>query len=74
MKRLAIVFGVLCLGVFAMFIEKDKKKGGKIYSKSDNEVEFTGPHGEKILVGSSGGRYYLRGDRKIYIKRENNHS
>ncbi len=41
MKRLAIVFGVMCLSIFAMFIEKDKKKG------SEDDIEFTGPHGEK---------------------------
>ncbi len=72
MKRLAIVFGVLCLGVFAMFIEKDKKKGKKIFGDKDEDaIEFTGPHGEKIMVGSSGGRYYLRGDKKIYVKKKN---
>lgn len=26
MKRLAVAFGVMCPGIFAMFIEKDKKK------------------------------------------------
>ncbi|MEP7230083.1 MAG: hypothetical protein ABI691_07515 [Ginsengibacter sp.] len=70
MKRLAIVFGVLCIGIFTMFIENDKKKRKSIYSKNDKDVEFTGPHGEKILVGSSGGSYYLRGDRKVYVKKK----
>lgn len=70
MKRLAIVFGVLCLGVFAMFIEKDKKKGERLFSdESENDVEFTGPHGEKILVGSNGGKYYLKGKKKIYVRK-----
>ena len=69
MKRLAIAFGVLCLGVFAMFLENEKKKGHKKFDhENDNTVEFTGPHGEKILIGSSGGRYYLKGDKKIYVK------
>lgn len=71
MKRLAVVFGVLCLGVFAMFIENDKKTGKKNFHKeSDDDVEFTGPHGEKIFIGSSGGRYYLRGKKKVYVKRK----
>ncbi len=29
MKRLAIVFSILCIGVFAMLIEKDTKKSKK---------------------------------------------
>ncbi len=29
MKRLAIVFGVLCFGVYVMLTEKDKKKKKK---------------------------------------------
>ncbi len=29
MKRLAIVFGVLCFGVYLMLTEKDKKKKKK---------------------------------------------
>ncbi len=29
MKRLAIVFGVLCFGVYLMLTEKDKKKKEK---------------------------------------------
>ncbi len=29
MKRLAIVFGVLCFGVYLMLNEKDKKKNKK---------------------------------------------
>ncbi len=70
MKRLAVVFGVLCLGVFAMFIEKDKKKGKKTFSDESDEVEFTGPHGEKIMIGSSGGKYYLKGKKKIYVKKK----
>lgn len=71
MKRLAVVFGVLCLGVFAMLIETDSKKDKRTFHKeSDDDVEFTGPHGEKILIGSSGGRYYLRGKKKVYVKRK----
>ena len=66
MKRLAIVFGVLCLGIFTMFIERDKKKGERPFSdENENDVDFTGPHGEKILVGSSGGKYYLKGKKDL---------
>ena len=70
MKRLAVAFGILCLGVFAMFIEKDKKKDKKIVPDESEEVEFTGPHGEKIMIGSSGGKYYLRGKKKVYVRRK----
>lgn len=49
MKSLAIIFGVLCLGVFTMLMEKNKKKGKETFFDESNEVdiEFTGPHGEK---------------------------
>ncbi len=69
MKRLAITFGVLCLGVFAMFIEKDKKKKKK--EERLVSVELAGPHGETVLTGSHGGKYYIKDDRKIYIRHKN---
>ncbi|MEP6583589.1 MAG: hypothetical protein ABJA90_04965 [Ginsengibacter sp.] len=71
MKRLAMVFGVLCISVFALLTEKDKKKIGKISRhENDKDVEFTGPRGEKILVGTHGGKYYLKGETKVYIKKK----
>ncbi len=69
MKRMAIVFGILCLGVFTMFIERDKKKSKKFFKiNTPGEDEITGPHGEPVLIGSHGGRYYLKGDKKVYLK------
>jgi hypothetical protein len=70
MKRLAVVFGILCLGVFTMFIEKDQKKKKKKVFTDDfiPGVEDTGPHGEPVLVGSGGGRYYKKGGKKIYLR------
>lgn len=47
---------------------KEEKKRKKIFiDEREDNVEFTGPHEEKILVGSSGGRYYLKGKKKIYL-------
>lgn len=69
MKRLAIALGVLSLAVFTMFIEKDnKKKKGKRAEKY-LEVETTGPNGEPILSGSGGGKYYIKGDKKVYLRK-----
>ncbi len=68
MKRLAITFGILCLGVFAMFIETDKKKKKKRKEERLVSVELAGPHGETVLTGSHGGKYYMKDDRKIYIR------
>lgn len=70
MKKLAITFGILCLGIFVMFIEKDKKKGKKTRTgKGERLISVeAGPHGETILTGSHGGKYYMKNDRKIYIR------
>lgn len=70
MKRLVIVFGILSLAVFNMLIEKDKKKKKK--SKKDKNflaVESAGPNGEPVLSGAEGGKYYMKGDKKVYLRK-----
>jgi|GEM_PF-3036478 len=35
---------------------------------TDNvDDRMKGPNGEKIFIGPNGGRYYLKGDKKIYV-------
>ncbi|MDQ6762219.1 MAG: hypothetical protein M3015_06290 [Bacteroidota bacterium] len=70
MKRLAVVFGILSLTVFAMLIEKNKKKKKK--SKKEKkflEVEMSAPNGEPILSGAGGGKYYMNGGKKVYLRK-----
>ena len=69
MKRLAITLGVLCFAVFTMFIEDDKKKKKRKKGKEFLEVETTGPNGEPVLQGSGGGKYYIKGDKKVYLRK-----
>ena len=69
MKRLAITFGILTLAVFTMLIENDKKDKKAKKTKRFLEVEATGPNGEPILEGSGGGKYYLKDDKKIYLRK-----
>ncbi len=69
MKRLAIAFGILSIAVFSMLMEKDKKKNkNSKKEESLSGVEMPGPHGEPVLIGAGGGRYYMKGDRKIYLR------
>ncbi|MEO7311480.1 MAG: hypothetical protein ABIX01_13845 [Chitinophagaceae bacterium] len=35
---------------------------------NDNvDDRMKGPNGEKIFIGRNGGRYYLKGEKKIYV-------
>ena len=65
MKKLLLLLGVLGVGVIAMFLETDKKKKKK---NRFLDPEITGPYGEPVLIGSNGGRYYFKNNRKIYIR------
>lgn len=69
MKRLAITLGVLSLAVFTMFIEKDKKNKKGKKAKKFLEVEVAGPNGEPVLSGSGGGKYYIKDDKKVYLRK-----
>ncbi len=69
MKRLAIMFGILSLAVFTMLIEKDKKNKKSKKEMNFLEVEIAGPNGEPILSGSEGEKYYVRGDKKVYLRK-----
>lgn len=65
MKKLFLLLSVLGLSVVTMFLETDKKNKKK---KRFLDPEITGPHGEPVLIGSNGGRYYFKNDRKIYVR------
>ncbi len=68
MKKLAVLCCVLGLGIFTMLLEKDTKKKKK---KRVLDPESTGPHGEPVIIGSNGGKYYFKNDRKVYISHKN---
>lgn len=35
---------------------------------TDNvDDRMKGPNGEKVFIGPNGGRYYMKGDKKIYV-------
>ena len=65
MKKILILLGVLGISVATMVLETDKKKKKK---KRFLDPEITGPHGEPVLIGANGGRYYFKNERKIYIR------
>ncbi len=69
MKRLAIAFGVLSLAVFTMLIEKDKKKKRSKKEKHFLEVEIAGSNGEPILSSAGGEKYYMKGGKKVYLRK-----
>ncbi len=69
MKRLAVMLGILSLAVFTMLIEKDKKKKKSKKERNFLEVEKEGPSGEPILSGAKGEKYYVRGDKKVYLRK-----
>ena len=69
MKRLAIIFSVLFLSVFTLWQAKNKKKSAKNKITHEGEIdeEMRGPRGEEMYIGSGGGRYFIRGNKKIYV-------
>ena len=42
-----------------------KKPGTKYTDNVDDRMK--GPNGEKIFIGPNGGRYYLKGYKKVYV-------
>ncbi len=77
MKRLAIIFSVLFLSVFTLWQSKNKKKDARNKNKHEGEIdeEMRGPSGEEMYIGSGGGRYFIRNNKKIYVgyKRRQSH-
>ncbi len=69
MKRLAIAYGVLFLAVFTMFVAKDKKQKKSKKDKNFLAVESSGPNGQPILSGADGVKYYMKGDKKVYLRK-----
>lgn len=78
MKKLAIIFSVLFLSVFILWQSKSKKKLAKNKTTPEGEIdeEMRGPKGEEMYIGSGGGRYFIRNNKKIYVgyKRQQPHS
>ncbi len=78
MKRLAIIFSVLFLSVFTLWQSKNKNKEARNKNKHEGEIdeEMRGPRGEEMYIGSGGGRYFIRNNKKIYVgyKRQQPHS
>ncbi len=69
MKRLGVLFSVLFLCIFTLLQSSGRKKPGHTKSKHEGEVdeEIKGPGGEDVYVGSGGGRYFIRNNRKIFV-------
>ena len=78
MKSLAIIFCILFLSIFTLWQSKNKKKSAKNKNPHEGEIdkEMKGPRGEEIYIGSGGGRYFIRDNKKIYVgyKRQQQHS
>ena len=78
MTRLAIIFSVLFLSVFTLWQSSGKKKQTKTKNKQEGEIdeEMRGPRGEEMYIGSGGGRYFIRNNKKIFVgyKRQQPHS
>ncbi|MEO6639345.1 MAG: hypothetical protein ABIN25_13790 [Ginsengibacter sp.] len=69
MKRLALAFGVLSLAVFTLFMGKEKKRKKTKKGKKFLAVEMDGPHGEPILNDGKGGKYYMKGNKKVSLRK-----
>ena len=69
MKKLAIVFGVLLLAVFALFLGSNKEKKSMVtrVPEGNHDEDMAGPRGEEIFIGSGGGRYFIKDGKKIYV-------
>ncbi len=65
MKKIAIVFSILFLSVFTLWRSKNKKKLAKHEGEIDEEMR--GPRGEEMYIGSGGGRYFIRNNKKIFV-------
>ena len=68
MKRLAVILSVLFVTVFTLW-QTDKKKKKKNKEDKEGQIDkgMTGPRGERIYIGSGGGRYFTKDDKKIYV-------
>ncbi|MEO6455878.1 MAG: hypothetical protein ABIN97_17485 [Ginsengibacter sp.] len=69
MKKLVIILSVLIAAVLALFLGSEKEKRPKIAPPPESNIDedMAGPRGEEIFIGSGGGRYYIKDDRKIYV-------
>ncbi|HMO31849.1 MAG TPA: hypothetical protein PKE63_10835 [Lacibacter sp.] len=76
---LALLFSLSTLALAAQQAPAPKKPAAaapapKPTNKYNDNVDdrMKGPNGEKIYIGPNGGRYYLKGDRKVYVEYKGN--
>jgi len=71
-KLLLLPLAFVSLVTFA----QQKKKAVKVAVDSAKAVtkytdniddRMKGPNGEKVYIGPNGGRYYMKGDKKVYL-------
>ncbi len=69
MKKIVLLLSVIIVAVLTLFLGNDNNKPSKVASLPENNLdeEMVGPRGEEIFIGSGGGRYYIKNDRKIYV-------
>ena len=73
-KLLLLPFALISLASFAQQKKKELKVAVdstkvKATNKYTDNVDdrMKGPNGEKVFIGPSGGRYYMKGDKKVYL-------
>ena len=70
MKRLGLIFGIMGISFIALLASSNSRGNQNLKpGKRDNNAgnDSYGPNGELIHVGSGGGRYYMRKNKKVYI-------
>ena len=69
MKRLTIIFSVLFLSIFTLWQSTNNKRLARNKNKDEGEIdeEMRGPRGEEMYIGSGGGRYFIRNNKKIFV-------
>lgn len=68
MKMLGIIFGIMTVGFIALLSSPDDKQKVKmLHTDGEVDSDMTGPEGQQVLIGTGGGRYYIRKNRKVYV-------
>jgi hypothetical protein len=74
---ITLLLAVCCHFAYAQQAPATKKPAAstsKTPNKYNDNVDdrMKGPNGEKIYIGSNGGRYYLKNGRKVYVPYKGN--
>ncbi|MEO6328628.1 MAG: hypothetical protein ABIO55_06840 [Ginsengibacter sp.] len=70
MKKLAFFISILLVALVALVFRNEKTHNQTKIAPTTVESldeDMVGPRGEEIFIGSGGGRYYLKDDRRIYV-------